>query len=236
MVVAFQLLLTGVHELSEAMWIPSSKTEMATIGPIVRNEVFFFVVILGVAALVVLREWFSAKKPAPSEPANPAERRMREWEFRRQRRWSFAAAVLCVAVVLSFAAEYVYARSAAAPSPAQALVAQNGQVRIPLSELNDSSLHFYTADVNGNVIRFMVIHKQNGDYATALDACQICGRAGYRQEGQNVICRNCAAAIYIPSIGESGGCNPIAVTSRVQAGEVVVDLSALGDSASRIHS
>ena len=117
MVVAFQLLLTGVHELSEAMWIPSSRTEMATIGPIVRNEVFFFVVILGVAALVVLREWFSARKPAPSEPANPAERRMREWEFRRQRRWSFAAAVLCMAVVLSFAAEYVYARSAAAPSP-----------------------------------------------------------------------------------------------------------------------
>jgi FTR1 family protein len=236
MVVAFQLSLTGVHELSEAMWIPSSKAEMATIGPIVRNEVFFFVVILGVAALVVLREWFSAKKPAPSEPANPAERRMREWEFRRQRRWSFAAAVLCVAVVLSFAAEYVYARSAAAPSPARTLVAQNGQVRIPLSELSDSSLHFYTADVNGNVIRFMVIHKQNGDYATALDACQICGRAGYRQEGQNVICRNCAAAIYIPSIGESGGCNPIAVASRVQAGEVVVDLSALADSASRIHS
>jgi FTR1 family protein len=235
-VVAFQLLLTGVHELSEAMWIPSSKTEMATIGPIVRNEVFFFVVILGAAALVVLREWFSAKKPAPSEPANPAERRMREWEFRRQRRWSFAAAVLCVAVVLSFAAEYVYARSAAAPSPAQALVAENGQVRIPHSELTDSSLHFYTADVNGNVIRFIVIHKQNGDYATALDACQICGRAGYRQEGQNVICRNCAAAIYIPSMGESGGCNPIAVTSRVQAGEVVVDLSALAVSASRIHS
>src|SRR3984885_6249601 len=74
MVVAFQLCLTGVHELSEAMWIPSSKTEMSTIGPIVRNEVFFFIVILGAAALVVLREWFSAKKPAAAEPANPADR------------------------------------------------------------------------------------------------------------------------------------------------------------------
>ena len=91
-------------------------------------------------------------------------------------------------------------------------------------------------DVNGSAIRFMVIHKQNGDYATALDACQICGRAGYRQDGQNVICRNCAAAIYIPSIGESGGCNPIAVKSQVAQGEVIVDLSALADSASRIHS
>jgi len=63
MVVAFQLTLTGLHELSEAMWLPSSKTEMATIGPIVRNEVFFFIVILGAAALVVLREWFGTKAP-----------------------------------------------------------------------------------------------------------------------------------------------------------------------------
>ncbi len=236
MVVAFQLALTGVHELSEAMWIPSSKTEMSTIGPIVRNEVFFFVLILGAAALVVLREWFSAKQPAAGEAPNPAQRRMREYEFRRQRRWSFAAAILCVAVVISFAGEYVYGRVAAAPSPAKTLVAQDSLVRIPLSELTDSSLHFYTADVNGTVIRFLVIHKQNGDYATALDACQICGTAGYRQEGQNVICRNCGASIYIPSIGQSGGCNPISVKSRVAGGEVIVDLSALGDAASKIHS
>ena len=235
MVVAFQLLLTGLHELSEAMWLPSSKREMATIGPIVRNEVFFFVVILGVAALVVLREWFSAKSPAPTEAANSADRRMREWEFRRQKRWSFAAAILCVAVVLSFAAEYVYARAVTAPVRAQVLVAQNGQVNIPLSELTDSSLHFYTADVSGTVIRFLVIHKQNGDFATALDACQICGTAGYRQEGQNVICRNCGAAIYIPSIGESGGCNPIAVKSRVEGGQVIVDVSALANAVSTIH-
>src|ERR1700693_4300844 len=107
MVVAFQLFLTGVHELSEAMWIPSSKTEMSTLEPIVRNEDFSFTVMLGAAALVVLREWFSAKNPASAEPANTAERRMREWEFRRQRRWSFAAAVLWVAVFLSFSAEYV---------------------------------------------------------------------------------------------------------------------------------
>ena len=161
---------------------------------------------------------------------------MREWEFRRQRRWSFAAAILCVLVVLSLAAEFVYARAMNAPSQAKMLAGENGQVRIPLSELNDSSLHFYAADVNNTVIRFLVIHRMNGDYATALDACQICGRQGYRQEGQNVVCRNCGAAIYIPSIGESGGCNPIAVKSRVEGGEVIVDLSALTQADSTIHA
>jgi high-affinity iron transporter len=236
MVVAFQLALTGVHELSEAEWIWSSKTEMAMVGPIVRNEFFFFVVILGVAALAVLREWFSAKRPADDPALNPAERRKREWEFRRQRRWSFAAAILCVLVTLSLAAEFVYARAMNAPAQAKMLRAESGQVRIPLSELTDSSLHFYAADVNDTVIRFLVIHRMNGDYATALDACQICGRQGYRQEGQNVVCRNCGAAIYIPSIGESGGCNPISVESRVERGEVIVDLSALADADSTIHA
>src|SRR5271154_1296369 len=236
MVVAFQLALTGIHELSEAMWIPSSKTEMSTIGPIVRNEVFFFVVILGAAALVVLREWFSSKAPATEAEGNSAERRMREHAFRRQRVWSFAAALLCIGVVLSFAGEYVYGKVAAAPAPSKPLVAQDNLVRIPLTDLTDASLHFYSADVNGSVIRFLVIHKQNGDYATALDACQICGPSGYRQEGQSIICRTCGAAIYIPSIGESGGCNPIGVKSHVEGGAVVVDLSAIGDAASKIHS
>ena len=137
---------------------------------------------------------------------------------------------------VSLAAEFVYARAANSPEPAKSLVAQNGQVVIPLSDLTDSSLHFYTADVNDTVIRFLVIHQTNGDYAAALDACQICGTAGYRQEGQNVVCRNCGATIYIPSIGEKGGCNPIPVKSSVEGGEVIVDLSALASAASTIHS
>ena len=235
MVVAFQLALTGFHELSEAMWIWSSKTEMAIVGPIVRNEVFFFAVILGVAALVVLREWFSANGPAAKGAVNSADRRKLEWEFRRQRRWSLAAAVLCVGVLLSLTAEYVYARAMNAPVQAQMLAARGNEVRIPLSELTDKSLHFYSADVNNTVIRFLILHKGNGDYIAALDACQICGRIGYRQEGQNVVCRNCGAVMNFASIGLPGGCNPIPVKSRVEGGDIVVNLSALAEADSTIH-
>lgn len=235
MVVAFQLALTGIHELSEATWIWSSEKEMATIGPIVRNELFFFVVILGVAVIAVLREYFSAKQPAPDPSLNAAERRMREWEFRRQRGWSFAAAGLCVAVVLSLTAESVYTRAMDAPTTATLLAAQNGEVRVPLAQLADAKMHFYEANVNGTRIRFFVIHIGK-DYVTALDACEICGRQGYRQEGNNVVCRNCGAVIYIPSIGQQGGCNPVPVKSMLEAGNVVLDLSALGQANSLIHA
>ena len=66
-------------------------------------------------------------------------------------------------------------------------------------DLTDSSLHFYTAErESGPMIRFLVIHQTERRLRRALDACQICGPSGYRQEGQNVICRNCGASIYVP--------------------------------------
>src|SRR5258707_4635093 len=54
--VAAQLLFTGLHELSESGVLPSSKREMALIGPIVANSWFFFVTILALAAIMVLFE------------------------------------------------------------------------------------------------------------------------------------------------------------------------------------
>jgi FTR1 family protein len=233
-VVAFQLALTGLHEISESMWIPSSKREMAVIGPVVRNDVFFFVVILGAAALLVLREWLAiAHRPAPEAQANDAERRRSEWERRKQRRWAFAAAFTCLAVVLALTADFIYARVAAAPPQARLLTPRGEQLRIPLAELNDANLHFYSADVKGVAVRFLVIRKPGG-WGTALDACMICGPAGYRQEGSNVICRNCASAIYIPTIGEAGGCNPVGVPSRVEGDALVIELNALAGAATKV--
>ena len=234
MVVAFQLALTGLHELSEARWLPSSKQEMATVGPIVRNEYFFFVVILGVAAILVLREWFALRRAAVDSSINPAEKRLREWEHRRRRVWSFAAASLCLMVILSLTAEFVYTRASAAPPEAEPLVAVGNIVRIPLAEMSGVSVHFYTVDVQGSSLRFLVVRKPNGDYATALDACQICGAIGYRQEGSVLICRNCGAPVNAAEIGSPGGCNPIAFKSRVEGTNIIVDLSALTDAASEI--
>jgi FTR1 family protein len=234
--VAIQLGITGLHEISEAQWLPSSEREMAIVGPIVSNEVFFFVLILGVAAIVVLREWMGLRHQAPpAEGLNDAERRRLEWDRRRQRRWAFAAAFTCVAVVLALTAEFVYARTQAAEErpAARALVPEGGLVRIPIAEVSDSNLHFYSLTIDGKTVRFIVIKKPGG-WGTALDACLICGPKGYRQEGSNVICRNCAAAIYIPSIGESGGCNPVGVHSRVEGGSILIEVAALAQAASQV--
>jgi len=232
--VAFQLALTGVHELSEARWLPSSKAEMAVLGPIVRNELFFFVFIFGAATLLILREWQSASHAKVArETMNDAERRLLEAQNRRQRYWMISAAIASLAVILVLTADFIYAQANSAPVPARALQAEGNIVRVPVSEVQDGTMHLFTVNSQSQSMRFMIIKKPNG-WGVALDACRICGAEGYRQEGQNVMCRHCASAIYIPSIGDQGGCNPLGVPSRVDGTDIVIDISALAQASKEI--
>jgi high-affinity iron transporter len=157
MLVAFQLALTGVHELSEARWLPSSKQEMALIGPIVRNELFFFVFIFGAAALLVLREWQSAShSKAVKDAGNDSEKRLLEAQNRRSRRWMVAAAVASLAVILVLTADFIYARANSAPPTARVIAAAGNEIRVPISEVQDGNLHLFTVNAGGQSIRFMI--------------------------------------------------------------------------------
>lgn len=233
--VAIQLAVTGLHELSEARWLPSSKTEMAILGPIVRNELFFFIFVFGAAAVMIFREWKSASHAkAAKSTTNDAERRLLEAQNRKQRLWMIAAATMSLVVILILTADFIYARVNSAPPDAKPVQAENSLVRIPTAEVADGNMHLYSVKTEkGDSIRFMVIKKPGG-YGTALDACLICGPEGYRQDGQNVICRHCASAIYIPSIGQKGGCNPIGFESHVDGDTLVINISALAKAAEEI--
>ena len=235
MLVVFQLALTGLHELSEAQWLPSSKTEMAVIGPIVRNELFFFVFIFGAAALLVFREWQSAKHAtAVTRATGEAEKRLLEAQNRRQRRWMVAAASACLIVILLLTADFIYARANSARPTVTQVTVQSNEVRVPIRDVQDGDMHLFSADAgNGQTVRFIIIKKPNG-WGTALDACRICGAEGYRQDGQNVICRHCGSAIYVPTIGQAGGCNPIGVPSHVDGANLVLDISALAQATNEI--
>jgi high-affinity iron transporter len=226
--VAFQLALSGLHEMSEAQWLPSSKTEMAVIGPIVRNELFFFVFIFGAAALLVLREWQSASHSAAAQQiTGQAERRLLEAQNRRQRSWMVAAASACLVVILALTADFIYARAGTAPPKVAPIAAHGDELRVPVSEVQDGAMHLFAAEIaGGQTVRFMIIKKPDG-WGTALDACRICGAEGYRQDGQNVICRHCGSAIYVPSIGQAGGCNPIGVPAHLDGSDLVLNLSSL---------
>jgi high-affinity iron transporter len=218
--VAAQLLISGLHELSESGVIASSKREMAIIGPIVSNDWFFFVTILAMAALMVL---FEAKRREPvPDSASPAERRKAAWTARRERLWMISVFTFSFIFIALITAEFVYAKSVSNPSPATEVAFENGRVSIPLARVSDGDLHRYQAKENGTEIRFWLYQKPDGKIATVFDACEICGAVGFYKSGNVVVCKNCAAPINPQSVGTAGGCNPVPLKSTQTADAVVI--------------
>jgi len=230
LVVAVQLFVSGLHELSEALVLPSGPREMRIVGKLVNNDALFFVVVVALCLFLVITQRIQAGGMAADELGRLAapERRKVLAEERRDRFWKTAAAVCGLLIIIFIGAEFVYSRAAQAMSPPERLSIVNNEVRIPVSALADRKLHRYLASVpEGGEVRIIVILDGSDTVRAALDACMICGTQGYYQDGGNVICRNCAAAINVPTIGLPGGCNPVHINYRVEGGAVVFSEGAL---------
>jgi len=218
--VAAQLTIAGLHELSENGILPSSRREMGIIGPIVRNDFFFFVTIVALAALMVL---FEVKRREPvAVPDSPAARRKAIWSARREQLWMVSVYASSFVFIVLVTAEFIYAKSVSALSPSTEVTFVNGQVAIPLQQVYDGELHRYQAKENGVEVRFWLYQKPDGKIATVLDACEICGAVGFYKRQNSVICKNCAGPILPQSVGTPGGCNPIPLQAQITADSVII--------------
>ena len=218
--VASQLLVSGLHELSEDGVLPSSKREMAMIGPIVRNDFFFFVTILALAGLMVL---FEARRRAPvAGTESSAEKRKAAWSARRERFWMVSVYATSFLFILMITAEFIYAKGASSLSAATPVTFTNGSVSIPLAQVSDGDLHRYSATEGGTQIRFLLFQKPDGKVAVVFDACEICGSVGFFKTANGLVCKNCASPINSQSVGTPGGCNPVPLKSAVRGGDIVI--------------
>jgi len=236
-VVAAQLFVSGVHELSEAQVLPSGPREMALIGPIVNNDAFFFVVIVALALFLIIAQRIQADNTTASEIArlSPPERRKLLADQHRERFWKLASTGASLLVIVLISAQFIYSRTAHAMSPPERVSLQDGQALIPTSLLTDHDLHHFVIDVGGTDVRVIAILDSSGTVRAGLDACMICGHQGYYQDGQNVICRNCGAVIYVPTIGQAGGCNPIHIDYLIEGDQLHIAAAALAVAAKSFH-
>jgi high-affinity iron transporter len=232
--VAGQLVVSGLHELSENGVLPSSKAEMALIGPIVRNDVFFFVTILALAALMVLFE-YRRRVPEPAAADSRAEGRKQQWKLRRERMWMVSVYASSFVFILLITAQFIYAKGADTLSPAAEVAFVNDQLSVPLAQVSDGDLHRFAATVEGTRIRFLVYQKPDGKYVALADACEICGSVGFYKDTTGIICKNCAAPIAPMSMGQPGGCNPIPLKATVTGESILISRADLAPVAAHFH-
>jgi high-affinity iron transporter len=218
--VAAQLLVSGLHELSEYGVLPSSKREMALIGPVVSNEWFFFVTIMALAAMMVL---FEARRRQPQAlPESAAEKRKASWSARRERMWMTAVFASSFIFIVLVTAEFIYAKSVNTLSTATPVSFTNGAVSIPVVQVSDGDLHRYEVREGGTEVRFLLYQKPDGKVVAVFDACEICGPVGFFKGPNGLVCKNCASPINSQSVGTAGGCNPIPLQSTSNGGAIVI--------------
>ncbi|MGH9813797.1 MAG: Fe-S-containing protein, partial [Candidatus Acidiferrales bacterium] len=91
----------------------------------------------------------------------------------------------------------------------------------------DGALHRFRFTHQRTSIRFFVATRPDGQLAVRLEACTICGAHPYFRDGDDVVCRNCAASIPLAFIDTPGGCNPVKVEARVEGEELVIPVASL---------
>ena len=200
-----------------------------TIIKITLNYSKYFIFAIMVCAAVVAVVQFIRNTRVRGEYDNPAQLRKIRSGMRRQRRWSVTFILFAVVAVVNMTVVDAYNNKKPELSPVEDSPVENGNVVVDLTRVDDGHLHRfgYTTE-NGVLVRFIVIKKPGStSYGVGLDACDICGEAGYFERDGQIVCKKCDVVMNIRTIGFKGGCNPIVIDYSVDNGRILVPVSEL---------
>lgn len=228
-----KLLANGLHEFFEIGLIPSTETVLAFVGFLTKENtsILILIALIALPAVVMLQEAWKAPLQLDSSLPLPEQRKIKA-EFRRQRRWSTAAAGIALGISYLLGISLVVS-AGRGYDPAPILLPLKESIRIPLKEIEGQPMVKYVVKMDGVDIRFFIVRSREGKIAVALDACNICPLKGYFFDGERVICRNCNAPIAFDTIGTPGGCNPVPLKAVVEEDAIVIPAQTLAEGKAR---
>ena len=195
-----------------------------------RNSMLFIWV---TAALVLILAvlFFLENTRVTDAYDNPAQHRKLRARNRRHRRLAVSAAVFLAATAVTMSTVKSYDTRVIELSPPETYIVDGEEVLVPMDSVSDGHLHrFEYQTENGVNIRWIVVKKPgSASFGTGLDACEVCGNAGYFERNGQVVCRRCDVVMNINTIGFKGGCNPIPIGYEVRDGHLVFQLSDILD-------
>ena len=187
----------------------------------------------GFVILSMIAVWIFIGSSTIKEPyATKAQHRKQKALWRTGKRFSIVMAVGFLLTILCSTwfvkLNTVVIREAPVEDP---ILIKNGagedsELKVALESVSDGHLHrFGYTTSEGHPVRFIVILKQENtnNYGIGLDACEICGEAGYYEnsDGQ-IVCKKCGVVMNTTTIGMKGGCNPIIIDYDIDEGYITV--------------
>ena len=176
-------------------------------------------------AVLLFRQGTIIKEPYD----NPAQHRKLKARNRHWRRVA-AGVLVCVALctVIMTVVKTNDTKQVELSAPEAYTVDQEaGVILVPMEAVSDGHLHRFEYKTEKNInVRWIVVKKPgSASFGVGLDACEVCGNAGYFERSGQIICKRCDVVMNINTIGFKGGCNPIPMPYEVKDGNLVFKLS-----------
>jgi len=191
-----------------------------------RNAMLFIWTVIALCLILAIVFFFENTKV--TEPFdNPAQHRKLRARNRRHRRLAVALTVFLAAIAVILSAVKSHDTRVIELSPPETYTVEGEEILIPMENVSDGHLHrFEYQTENGVNVRWIVVKKPgSASFGTGLDACEVCGNAGYFERNGQVVCRRCDVVMNINTIGFKGGCNPIPISYEVRDGSLVFRLA-----------
>ncbi len=160
---------------------------------------------------------------------NRAKKRKQKARLRNRRRWATELLVFVLVSAFTLTVVRYYETKEVELAPVEGYEMEENKIVIPLTALADGHLHRFSYHTpNGFDVKFIAVKKPRGEaYGLGLDACEICGIAGYFERGDDVVCKRCDVVMNKATIGFKGGCNPIPFPYEIANEKIYINVDDL---------
>ena len=207
-------------------WSEFDKEKHAWAAELVRfgsKYSMMFIWITAVFALILIAVFFAENIRVSDPYDNPAQLRKLRAANRRHRRQAAGLLTCLIMSVLSMSVVKAYDTREVALSEPETYTVEDDRILIPIDTVSDGHLHRFEYKTDNDVnVRWIVVKKPgSASFGVGLDACEVCGNAGYYENNGRVICKRCDVVMNINTIGFKGRCNPIPLAYEVGDGILI---------------
>jgi integral membrane protein len=221
--------LRGVSALARLRLLKSSNPFVFNVMILEDKSTTYITILFAIVACIFSFLLFKDSRKVVGKFKNNALLRLEKAKLKNNKHWLSSLAFFSILSVFAITVVHSHITKPVALTPPQPYQEEGNMIVIPLTDVEDGHLHrfSYTA-TGGNNVRFIVVKKpKGGSYGIGLDACDICGLAGYYERNDEVVCKRCDVVMNKSTIGFKGGCNPVPFEYEIKDKKIYIDKATL---------
>lgn len=221
--------LRGVSALARLRFLKASNPFVFNVMILEDKSTTYITILFAIVAVIFSFLLFKDSRKIVGTFKNNALLRLEKARLKNNKHWLSSLTFFSILSVFAITVVHSHITKPVALTPPQPYQEEGNMIVIPLTDVEDGHLHrFSYIATGGNNVRFIVVKKpKGGSYGIGLDACDICGLAGYYERNDEVVCKRCDVVMNKSTIGFKGGCNPVPFEYEIKDKKIYIDKATL---------